>query len=103
MLFVKIAKCIGFCVYHRSYLLWSPVIKGLRIVASNQQPILLTIVCSFGVFGLFGSFGCFVRNGLIEKEKGNPSMATICTKVPYFSSDQNDMMLRTVMRHIQTL
>ena len=29
---VKIAKYIGFCVYRRSYLLWSPVIVGL---ASN--------------------------------------------------------------------
>ena len=26
MLFVKIAKYIGFCLYRRSYLIWSPVI-----------------------------------------------------------------------------
>ena len=28
ILSVKIAKYIGFCVYHRSYLLWSPVIEA---------------------------------------------------------------------------
>ena len=34
MLFVKIAKYIGFCLYRRSYLTWSPV-REMRILYSR--------------------------------------------------------------------
>ena len=34
---VKIGKHIGFYVYHRSYLLWPPVIKGLRSSGEPQK------------------------------------------------------------------
>ena len=31
ILLVKVAKYIGFCVYRRSYLIWSPVIEAANL------------------------------------------------------------------------
>ena len=30
-MFVEIGKCIGFCLYRRSYLLWSPIIQDVAV------------------------------------------------------------------------
>ena len=38
MLLVKIAKYVRFCVYRRSYLLWSPVIVFLTVGSSPLLP-----------------------------------------------------------------
>jgi len=52
ILLVKIGKCIGFCVYRRSYLLWSPIIVPLihaPIVGGTHHDLtLLELQSRFG-------------------------------------------------------